>query len=91
MEILIQSVHIYVPIEVYDSIAEPHHRHHRLAKRDIEVASLNQETIHVTAFLGMPQLVNRNDVRGDIRTAFDSSLKGTLYCQLPCKIILEGL
>lgn len=91
LKILMQPLHIYVPVKMYDPVAEPHHRHHCLAKRDIQVASLNQETEHVPALLRMTQSVNRNDVCGNVRAALDGSLEGAFYRQLAREITPEGL
>ena len=63
---------------MYDPITEPCHSHHRLAKRNVEVPGFSQETVYVAALLRMAQLVNGNNVRGDVRTALNGSLEGSV-------------
>jgi hypothetical protein len=91
LEVLIQQFYVDAPIEVDEPIAKGDHSHHRLAKLRVEVASLNQERKDVAAFLGMTKLVDRDNVRRDIRAALNSRLKSTLYCQTTRKITLERL
>jgi hypothetical protein len=91
LKILMQSLHIYVPIKMYDSVAKGHHRHHRFAERDIKIAGFSQETEHISAFLRMAELVNRNDVRSNVRATLYGGLEGTFYRQLAREISPERL
>lgn len=89
LEILIQLFHIQIPVEVNQPVAKANQRHHILSKIRGEVACLRQELVHVSAFLGMAQLINRNDMGGNVGTAFNSSLKGAFNGQLAGKINFE--
>jgi len=91
LKILMQSLHIYVPIKVYDSVAESHHHHHRFAERDIKIARVSQEAEHIPAFLRMAELVNRNDVRSNVNAALDGGLEGALNRQLAREVSPERL
>ena len=66
-------------------------RHHRFAKRDIKIAGVSQETEHISAFLRMAELVNRNDVRRNVRATLYGGLEGTFYRQLAREISPERL
>lgn len=89
LQILTQFLHIHIPIEMHQPVAKADHSHHRLAKGPVKVACINQKLVDIPAFLGMAQLINRNDVGGNVGTALDSGLKSPFYGQLAGKINFE--
>jgi hypothetical protein len=86
---LVQQFHINAPIEMDKSISKGNHSHHCFAKVWVEVAGLGQETKDVAAFFGMTELVDGGNVRRDVCATLDGGLKGTLYGQAACKVILK--
>jgi hypothetical protein len=91
LEVLIQQPYVYAPVEVDKPIAQGDHGYHCLAEARVKITSLGQETKDVAAFLGMPELVDRDNVRRDIYTALNGSLKSALYGQAAREIILKCL
>ncbi len=89
LQIVVKSLDIHIPVQVYDPISQGDHVSHRAGEIRLQVPGLGQKTEQITLLLWTAQVVYRHDMAGDVGATLNRCLKRALCCQLGGKVILE--